>query len=323
MRIAVQCASWGDRCGISTYTSRFIEALNKIKNVEAFPFVNKFRGKADLIVVQYEPGMCHPQQLQQLLNKYIEPIVLIAHHNGLMPNNQSILQQFYPMIDGIIFHSENQIIGDPWNYKIIKHPAIVFPERGKDKMRAKYGLPKDKKIIGTMGFIAGTGKKLPDLIEHMLRDLNDDEFLYLITSFWKGGDFGNAERLENVVKRYNKEKQFRLDTDFASEKELNEKMQCCDLLFSWNISTLPGGTSGAGMDMLGARRKVIVKDVPHYEEVSNIPGVEKGRKEQKDFAEDVLKLLRTGNLDDVPDPEPYSWDNLIKEFYEYFQEIVS
>jgi len=315
MKIAVQCGSYGDRCGIHTYTERFLGALNKLDGIEAFPFVNKFRDKCDLIVVQYEPGMCPPQRLQQLLNKYPEPIVLIAHHNAYV-------NQFYPMLDGIIFHSENQIQGEPWCYKVIKHPAVVYPEKGKDKMRKKYDLPKDKKIIGTMGFIAGTGKKLPALVKELLKNMKDDEFLYLITSFWKGGDFGNAETINEIVKDLGKEKQFRMDNEFVEEEILNEKMQACDLLFSWNNSEGPGGTSGAGMDMLGARRKVIVKDVPHYEEVSNIEGVEIGRKSQEDFAEDVLKLIRKKNMGKIPDPVPYSWDSLMSEFVDFFKEIL-
>jgi len=315
MKIAVQCGSWGDRCGISTYTSRFINSLNKIEGVEAFPFVNKFRGKCDLIVIQYEPGMCQPQQLQQMLDKYSEPIILLAHHIGYIP-------QFYAMIDGVIFHSENQIQGEPWCYKIIKHPAVVFPEKGKEKMRKKYGLPKDKKIIGTMGFIAGTGKKLPTLVEKIKKNMKDDEFLYLITSFWKGGDFGNAETINKIVKDLGKEDQFRMDNEFVEVDILNEKMQCCDLLFSWNNSTEPGGTSGAGMDMLGARRKTIVKDAPHYAEVINIEGIEKGRQSQKEFAKDVIALIRKPDMGKIPDPEPYSWDNLAKEFYAFFQEVL-
>ena len=47
-----------------------------------------------------------------------------------------------------------------------------------------------------------------------------------------------------------------------------------------------------------------------------------GRKDQKEFAEDVLNALRNEDLNDVPDPEPYSWENLIKEQVEYFKEVL-
>jgi len=318
MKIAVQCGSVGERCGIWTYSSRFIDAMNKIKGVEAFPFVSKIkRGKKfDIINIQYEPGMCPPNLLNGILQKYTEPIVVTVHHTGYLP-------QFYPMMDGLVFHSKNQIVGEPWDYTIIKHPALVFPEKGKDKMRKKYGIPKDKKVIGTAGFICGTGKKLPRIAEELFKDLKDDEFVYFITSFWKGGDFSNKETIQKIVKKYNiKEDQFKLDTEFVPEEILNEKMQCCDLLFSWNNSTSAGGTSGIAMDMLGARRKVIVKDAPHYYEVSTIKGVEIGRPGEKEFVEDVFKLLRKGNLTEVPDPEPYSWDTLASKYLEYFEEIV-
>jgi len=317
MNIAIQNSELGQRGGINTYSQRVCKYLNEIKNVNAFIFVDKIRKSqnVDLINIQYEPGCTPPQVLQKFLNKYTEPIVITVHHTGMVP-------QFYPMLDGLIFHSQNQIVGEPWEYTIIPHPALVFPEKGKEKMRKKYNLPKDKKIIGTMGFIAGTGKQLPRMVEEILKKMKDDEFLYCITSFWKGGDFGDSEKVNNIVKSLGKENQFRIDLDFISEEELNEKMQCCDLLFSWNDSNQPGGNSGAAMDMIGARRKVIVKNVPHYQEALKIEGVLKGREDQKEFAEDVLNALRNENLDDVPDPEPYSWESLIKKQLDYFKEVA-
>ena len=315
MKIAVQCSSLGDRCGIWTYTNRLIESLNKIEGVEAFPFVDKIRGKCDLINIQYEPGLMPPDKLQWFLQKYSQPIVITAHHTGY-------LQQFYPMVDGIIFHSKNQIVGDPWNYKIITHPCLVYPEKGKDIMRKKYGLPLDKKILGTAGFIAGTGKELPMLLQPILQNLNKDEFIYFITSFWKGGDFSALSVIKGLVKDMGLEKQFRVDIDFVRDEELNEKIQCCDLLFSWNNSDGPGGTSGIAMDIIGARRKLIVKAVPHYEEAAKIPGVESGRNPPKEFIEDTFKLLREGDLNNVPDPTPLSWDNLSLQYVEYFKELL-
>lgn len=315
MNIGVQCGSWGDRCGIATYTDRLVNALNTVENVNAFPFVNRMRQKCDLISIQYEPGMCPPNQLQGMLNRYSEPIVISAHHNGY-------LNQFYPLIDGIIFHSKNQIIGEPWEYTIIKHPAVVYPKKDKKELRKKYGLPLDKKIIGTAGFICGTGKKLPRIAKELFDLINEDEYLYFITSFWKGGDFGNTESLLATTKAAGKEKQFRLDSEFVPEDVLNEKMQCCDLLFTWNNSTGAGGTSGIGMDMLGAHTKTIVKDAPHYAEVSNIPGIEVGRPEPDEFAEDVFKLLRKKNMGKVPDPEPYSWESLAPKFVDYYKHIL-
>jgi hypothetical protein len=311
----------GQRCGIWTYASRLAHYLSKIKDVEVIVFAEKIRKfSPDVISIQYEPGLMQPQVLQQFVQKYTQPIVVTAHHIGH-------LQQFYPILDGIILHSKTQIPADkdgklqePWNYTVIPHPALVFPEKGKDAMKEKYGLPKDKKVIGTMGFIAGTGKELQHLVPHILQDLKDDEFLYLATSFWKGGDFGFEEQILNAVKKLGKEKQFKLDSDFVSEEVLNEKMQACDLLFAWNQFEAAGSTSGIAMDMLGSRRKLIVKDSPHYALPASLKGVLKGRWGQEDFAKDVLKALRTEDLNDVPDPTPYSWETLTEKYLDFFKQ---
>jgi hypothetical protein len=295
---------------------RLIDALNKVEGIEAVPFVDKIKGKVDLISLQYEPGLMPPEKLQWFLQKYSQPIVITAHHTGYLP-------QFYPMVDGFIFHSKTQIAGDPWNYKIIIHPAMVFPEKGKMEMRKKYGIPLDKKVLGTAGFIAGTGKELPILIGPILEKLKDDEFLYFITSFWKGGDFSALQLLKDAIKEYGKENQVKIDIDFVTDEVINEKIQCCDLLFSWNSSEGPGGTSGIAMDIIGARRKLIVKAVPHYDEAGKIPGVERGRKPPREFIDDVFKVFRESDLTIVPDPTPYNWDILVKEQYvPYFKEIL-
>jgi len=286
-------------------------------------FAERIRNSPDVISIQYEPGLMQPQFLQALINKYSQPVIITAHHMRYIP-------QFYPMLDGIVIHSKTQIplnkdgkLNEPWNYKVIPHPALVFPEKGKEEMRKKYGLPLDKKIIGTAGFIAGTGKELPEIVNYILKDLKDDEFLYLITSFWKGGDFGFEKQIQKEVKAAGKESQFRIDSDFVVEETLNEKMQACDLLFAWNKFDGAGSTSGIAPDMIGSRRKVIVKNSPHYSFVAGMQGVLKGRIKQNEFAEDVLNAARTVDLNkDIPDPTPYSWDVLINSYVDYFKEVL-
>jgi len=316
LKIAIQCSSLGQRCGIATYSERLEKYLNSVEDIEAMQFVNKIRNSPDIINIQFEPGLMKPNKLQQIIQKYPQPIIITAHHMGY-------LQQFYPLIDGIVIHSKNQISGieEPWSYEVIPHPALVFPKKDKNKLRDKWNLPKDKKILGTMGFIAGTGKGLPDIVKYLLKELKKDEFLYFATSFWKGGDFGFEKQILNEVKKQGKEEQFRIDSDFVSEEDLNEKMQLCDLLFAWNKMEVPGSNSGIAMDMMGSRTKLIVKDSSHYGFVSSLKDVEKGRADMKDFVKDTYKVLRRGDLNKVPKPEPYSWESLTKKYVDYFKEV--
>ena len=319
MIVAVQNPEFGQRGGINTYTSRLCRYLNELEDVSAKMFVDKYKnGKPDVLSIQYEPGCFPPQKLQGFLQKYTQPIVVTAHH--IMG-----LQQLYPMIDGIVLHDKSQIVGDePWNYTVIPHPALVYPEKDKKKLRKKYKLPANKKIIGTMGFICGTGKVLPATVQHILNNLKDDEFLYLITSFWKGGDMGRLSEIMDVVKASGKSKNFRIDTDFVVDEEiLNEKMQCCDLMYSWNNMTnaQPGSQSGSAADMYGARVKLIVKQCPHYSFIGKQDKVLVGREKPEDFADDVLEALRTEDLDDVQTVEWLSWQEQIKSYLDYFKEV--
>lgn len=325
-KIGIQCGSIGERCGIYTYSRRLENSLNKMEedkngekvDVDAYMFDEKARKDTDLICIQYEPGLMPPQKLQNLLDRYIEPMVITVHHIGYLQ------QGFYNLLDGFIFHSNDQVENKPWDYTVIEHPALVFPEKGKDNMKKKYNLPIDKKVLGTAGFIAGTGKNLPITVREILSRLEKDEFLYLTTSFWKGGDFGNKYDIMKEVEKTGKEDQFRMDTEFVSSEVLNEKLQACDLLWTW-CSVGPndvGSQSGIAADMYGARRKLIVKESAHYSFIGRQDKVEIGRPDPKDFAIDVLGVLRNGDLSDVQDPAWLSWEEKAKDYLDYFQQIL-
>jgi len=126
------------------------------------------------------------------------------------------------------------------------------------------------------------------------------------------------------VEETGKKDQFRMDTDFISEEDLNEKLQACDLLWTW-CAVGPndiGSQSGIAADMYGARRKLIVKDSAHYSFIGSQDKVEVGNADPKKFADDALKLLRTGKLDDVQDPEWLSWNEKAKDYLDYFQQVL-
>ena len=318
MKIAIQNPEFGQRGGVNTYSLRLNRYLNELDDVESIMFIEKCKDKdVDVISIQYEPGCYPPQRLQHAINEFEQPIVVTAHHTlGL--------EQFYPMLDGVVIHSDNQIQSKPWSYSVVAHPALVFPKKDKKKLRKKYKLPKDKKIVGTMGFICGTGKNLPGTVKEILKRLNDDEFLYLITPFWKGGDMGRLESITKVVKELGKEDNFRIDTDFTvNEEELNEKMQCCDLMYCWNNMTNfnPGSQSGSAADIYGARVKMIVKNNPHFEFIAQQDKVLTGRDEPQEFAEDVVNALRNEDLNDVQDPEWLSWEKQVEEYANFFKEV--
>lgn len=325
INIGIECKSIGQRCGIWTYSSRVNRYLNQLPEVKSKVFKEKYKnGKIDVLNIQYESGLFanpnDPPMFQDLLKGYNCPIVVTAH-------NTYGLEGAFPLIDGIIVHDESQLNPQkkPWNYTVIPHPALVFPKKDKMELRKKYGLPLDKKIVGTMGFICGTGKILPLTVHHILNNLNKDEFLYLITPFWKGGDMGRYNDIMDVVKKSGKENNFRIETDFmVNEEELNEKMQCCDLMYCWNNTTKqsPGSQSGSAADIYGSRVKMIVKDVPHFGFIAKQDKVLKGRDDPADFASDVLTALRTADLNDVQDPEWLSWENSIKKYVEYFKEVM-
>jgi len=328
LKVGINVRSMGTRCGINTYSMRlkkYLEEMETDKNgndvyVEAKLFAEELKDfTADIISVQYEPGLYQggPNDFAKIFDMFKQPIVVTAHHMGYLP-------QFYGGIDGLVIHAEDQAKQKPWDYTVIPHPALVFEDKDKTRMRKKWKLPLDKKIVGTSGFITGTGKNLPVTVEHILKNMNDDEFLYLITSMWKGGDFGRKKQIYDVVKKLGKEKQFRIDTDFVTADKMNEKMQACDLLYAW-CAVGPndeGSQSGSAADMYGSRTKLIVKSSAHYSFIGKQDKVLVGGVSEEEFAGDVLTSLREEDLEDVQDPMWLSWQEKIKDYYDYFLHVL-
>lgn len=319
MKVGIQCSSYGQRCGISTYAERLEKAL-KNAGVEAHIFINAPHEQVDVISYQYEPGILHPNKLYDFARKYIDELAVVTAHHSRG------LDSVYAILDGVVFHDKSQITEDVWqgSYRIIPHPALVFPRKDKYKLRKKYGLPEDKTIIGTAGFITGTGKMLPLVFDNILKYLEDDMFLYSITSMWKGGDLGRYAQIMNTVKKHGKLHQFRIDTEFVDEETLNEKMQACDLLFAWNI-TGPndiGSQSGIAADMYGSYTRLIVKDSPHYSFIGKQDKVLVGPQDPNEFAKYVIYVAKNEDLDDVQDPTWLSWDNQVKNYIDFFEELL-
>jgi len=335
IRVVIQNGELGQRGGINTYSMRLCKYLNEMKkdlnnkpvDVKASMFISKPVDEDgeeidyDIMSLQYEPAICTPDLIRKLMNKEdFKPMAITVHHTRQ-------LESLYNVIEGFIFHSKDQSEKMPYDYKVIPHPALVYPELSKDeiiKRKKKIGLPLDKKILGTAGFIWGSGKMLPITAKEILKNLNDDEFLFLCTSMWKGGDNGHKKEIYNIAKKLGKEKQILIYTKFLDDKSLNANLQLCDMLYAW-CGVGPnekGSQSGIAADMYGSRRKLIVKECGHYSFIGGQDKVLVGRPDPKEFAEDVLKAFRNEDLKDVQKPEWLSWQEQIKHYFDYFKEII-
>ena len=259
------------------------------------------------------------QDIKRLL-AYLQKPTVIEHHNTM----------FSKMVDG---DANGNIFHAPWNipngwmsdFKIIPTPCLVFPNKDKYKLREKYGLPVDAKILGTGGFMFGHWKRWLDLTHTILKKLEDNEFLYLATSPWIEGDGGTVKAIRKLARKLGKQDQLKVEEEFVDDVTLNERFQCCDLLFVWNGTIERNwifSTSGIGGDLYGARRRLVIQDVPHYKLIAGKKGVVVAPFELEPFVARLLEELRTGNLDETTEPEWLSWDNIVRNFIDYFKEIL-
>jgi len=131
--------------------------------------------------------------------------------------------------------------------------------------------------------------------------------------------------LYKLAKKYDKEEQIRIDSDFIDDKTLNEKMQACDLLWAWNIypENYTFCTSGIAADMYGARRPLIVKNSGHYYNIAKKENVYRGSPNPEEFADQVLILARKKDELRVPENvEEISWKNMSEKYIDFFNKFL-
>lgn len=320
MKIGIICPELGLRGGISTFSYRLGRYL-KQAGCEVVYGINDIREAVDVKIIEYEPGIYPTVNLKKYLEEHKDEPIILEFHNTVQAKMLAKLAHFS------IFHAEHSIPEDwPGHYKLIPHPALVYPEKDKDILRRKFNLPREKRILGTGGFLHGIWKGWHTVLEPLLRNLDSDEFVYFATSAWIEGDGGVIGMFRHIARKLGKTAQFRVESDFMPDEIVNERYQACDMLFAWN-STPPNyiySSSGLICDLYGARRHVVVRDIPHHWHLRGLKGVTMAPTEVDDFVDVVLKCFRDEKkLNERPEPEHLSWEVLIKEWIDYAEFVMS
>ncbi len=106
--------------------------------------------------------------------------------------------------------------------------------------------------------------------------------------------------------------------DFIPSQELNDRLQACDILLSWEGRDIPD-TSGAAREMVAAYRPVVLSESTHFREIyENNLGINCGSKSIADLINKALELIEDPPQINPDSLEPFFYRNIAKKHLELY-----
>lgn len=261
--VKVCMLSSSGRCGIAEYTATLMEHLpgwvNRVR-VDTFGAVSD---KADLLHIQYEPGLWPDKgALDATFRHFPGKKVITAHYYD------EWLKKHAKLFDLIIVHDER--FGYRKNHRYIVQGCPVYPPKGKLELKSRFGVS-GKIVLASFGFYMDW-KKLEIMFEHLAPYLSLNPNLHL---FWlhsihpKAEGYGrNARsRVNMMIRRCGIDSRVTVSDDFLSNDAINDYLQAADLGFLWSSLADSTGSSAVSKQYVAARCPLIVSDISHYRDL--------------------------------------------------------
>lgn len=176
--------------------------------------------------------------------------------------DEPIYQRFKNRAHAMVRHRDYGV-GDPRMHEVPLGCPVFDPPANKRELREKYGLPLDKKVLTTVGFLA-PWKKIPDLTQALLSKLAPNEHLQLICpAHFSGESHQEWHRLNSVT---NGSERVTWTSQFVPQQELLERVAASDLGFVFHAVNT-GSCSAATKPFVSARCPVVITNSNHASDV--------------------------------------------------------
>ena len=311
MRVLQVSPTMGQPCGIALFADRLARELEALEfEVTTVSDLNGVAA-ADLVLVQHHVELLNDHQVKTMCSKTRRPAVLCAHSDGI--------EQVVDLFDGVLAMSPG----------LVPHtdvPTFVFPlpvptPQGlsdRNALRARFGLPVNKKIIGTCGYLKFE-RQLVEILSALLpQAVQSGWYVQLLTSPWYLPSPGLLDQLDDIVKTYpsNIGHQHR----HLEDGELNLRLQACDLLWCWTAAQSSPYGSGVASDLYASGSRIVAADKMQHEHILNLPNVVRAPGTLEGFVEELLCQMQSDDYE-RHDPSPVSWSQQIFSIASFLQEV--
>ena len=199
--------------------------------------------------MQHEFGIVDSRQLRAFCENRRCPVILVAHTGGV--------SQFSAYVDGFISLNP-QVLNDvdrPLWHKPL--PSFLAPERPtRTDLRLELGLPPDRVIIGSSGFMLGH-REVPAILEKILPEaMRNNWLIYLALPRHSGTNERLWRAIGDIGQRY--PDWLTHVSDFLPPLELSRRLKACDLLWCYtSLSDEVAYSIGVIADQYGSGTRIV------------------------------------------------------------------
>jgi hypothetical protein len=291
MRIRSVHSMRGERCGIHQYGAQLDRSFQKLGidvSTSTYDLLPKDVQSGEVVLFHYEPSLItSPLPFQECMKRVRQvggKIVFCCHWY-----KHSETTKYDSFVDKYILHRTYPDANSRSVVIPLGAPLYDLPSEDRSSLRGRFGLPVDRFILTTVGFLA-EWKKMPDVVER-LADVLPDSMLVRVQAPLPYLAAGKAYYQQDIALKKAAEKwpgRVIASTDFLSEKDLTDLVHASDLGFVFHPQDT-GSVSAATKQFVSARVPVVVTGSTHAADV--VRGVRRvGSFEIDVFAREVVRI---------------------------------
>ncbi len=306
----------GKACGVGNFAVNLMKGLRgagaQVTTTTDFP---EATDSFDLLLVHHEWDLFPDNEAFRGRCARVEkPLVLFAHS----PETE----MFADVVDGYISLAEGGVVLDPPNARPVftrPHPAWIPAElEDRAELRREFDLP-DGTVLGSSGFLV-RDKRFPEILAELLPECAEhDWFVDLVTSRHYIAPPVVEVELDRLAQEY--PKHFRYGTDFIGARELNRRLQACDILWCWSAEqSLPYG-SGSISDQYASGTAVYGSGKRQHSHITRLPNATAGATELPAFVRGLIDEVHSGRFD-RHDPASIGWPQFCAACLPFLRSVV-
>ena len=316
MNLLQICPSFGEPCGVANFAANFQEAARQKggKVVTVTALCDRLHAiDCDCVLVQHEWGLFPDNDsLVGFCLAHPKPVVLFAHSSGV--------EVFNDAVSGFLAMNQRMLRSVTKPHVIIDHPAWTpknLTDRG--ELKRRYELTARRFVLGSSGLIRPP-RAFPEILALLLPTCERARcFVDLVTSRWMYECPEIEGALDSLVAAY--PRTFRYSTAFLPVKELNRRLQACDLLWCYTNHPDDAYASGVASDQYASGTRMIVADRSQHAHVLKLPNVVRAPPDLEEFVGVLLRELGQGHFR-RHDPKSVSWRRAIDEIIQFLSTIT-
>ena len=291
MKIRSVHSTRGERCGIHQYGAQLDRSFQKLGvevSTASYDLLPKDVQAGEIVLFHYEPSLVTSplpfQECMQRVRQMGGKVVFCCHWY-----KHSETTKYDSFVDKYVLHRTYPDAGSLSVVIPLGAPLYDPPAEGRSALRSRFGLPEDKFVLTTVGFLA-EWKRMPEVVER-LADVLPGSMLVRVQAPLPYLAAGKAYYQQDIALKKAAEKwpgRVISSTDFLSEKDLTDLVHASDLGFVFHPQDT-GSVSAATKQFVSARVPVVVTGSTHASDV--VRGVRRvGSFEIDAFVREVVRI---------------------------------